>query len=75
MDGQAWFEQNSPDGDTIWKRLSYSLKIVVARPNSWSLNEQSALKRSIKRSGILRGGGPVERVPVFSRDQRSHVDD
>lgn len=57
MDGrtQAWFEQNAPDGNAIWSKLAEKIKIVFAHPNSWSLNEQAALNRSITRSGILRG--------------------
>ena len=58
---QTWFETNAPDGDAIWKKLQHTLKLVIAHPKSWSIHEQSSLKRAITRSGVLRGR-PVECV-------------
>ncbi|KAL8292780.1 hypothetical protein RQP46_001392 [Phenoliferia psychrophenolica] len=50
---KAWFETNTPDGEGIWKRLGAQIKLVVAHPNSWSVNEQGVLKRAIERDSVV----------------------
>lgn len=51
---QAWFEATAPDGDVIWKKLGKkNLKLVLAHPNSWDLDQQAILKRAVIRSGVI----------------------
>ncbi|KAL8280122.1 hypothetical protein RQP46_007452 [Phenoliferia psychrophenolica] len=68
---KSWYETNAPDGDTIWRQLENSLKLVIAHPNTWSFHEQATLKQAITKSGVLRGASVEDHVVFVTESEAS----
>ncbi|GAA5871101.1 hypothetical protein JCM1840_007590 [Sporobolomyces johnsonii] len=67
---KTWFEENSPDGEVIWRKLALSMVFVVAHPNGWETAQQATLRSALQRAVLMLQ--PEEQI-VFVTEAEASV--
>ncbi|KIM25122.1 hypothetical protein M408DRAFT_223772 [Serendipita vermifera MAFF 305830] len=50
---QVAFEQSTPNGAAIWRRLKDTMIIIFTTPNGWDLTQQDILRKAAIAAGIV----------------------
>ncbi|GAA5915558.1 hypothetical protein JCM5296_007282 [Sporobolomyces johnsonii] len=67
---KVWFEENSPDGEVIWRKLALSMIFVVAHPNGWETAQQATLRSALQKAVLMLQ--PQEQI-VFVTEAEASV--
>ncbi|KAL8292579.1 hypothetical protein RQP46_001191 [Phenoliferia psychrophenolica] len=50
---QQWYEENIPNGRSVWNKLAPQAAIVFATPDGWTDQQQAGIRAAFRQAGIL----------------------
>ncbi|KAG8752843.1 hypothetical protein FRC14_006669 [Serendipita sp. 396] len=69
---QAFFEDSTPNGASIWNRLSSDMIIVLTIPNGWDTRQQGFLKQAAQVAGMVQSDDDADfRIEFVSEGEAS----
>jgi len=51
---RAFFQESTPNGAQIWKRLEDHIVIVLCTPNGWDVSQQGFLRNAAVKAGLVK---------------------
>lgn len=68
---KKYFEEHVLQGKSEWERYSPSMKVVIAHPNGWGINEQDFLRRAAVYAGYATARNAPSQIQFVSEAEAS----
>jgi molecular chaperone DnaK (HSP70) len=68
---KTFFEEHVSQGKSVWEQYFPSMKVVIAHPNGWNVNEQDFLRRAAVTAGYVTSRNASSQIQFVSEAEAS----